>query len=219
MMTRIEPNRGNFALAEPFGLNIVGQMKSPFLIALVALLCGSCTRADTPAPVPALRVIAAPDGSAILRISFVGEEKPRSVATVLKYDTPSQTYRKSTEFTLRNELAPRDAVITNDGRFIVTFDDWIGVGRTSNVVVVYRGTGEFVRAWRLEDVFSEDERKKFISSTSGTWWRGDVALIENERQSPMVFINPETRSVLLDRERKIGRPVIFDVEKMTFKKE
>jgi hypothetical protein len=165
-------------------------------------------------------VVASPDGTALLRImpGRQGEDGRSAIATVLKYDATSGGYQKAAEFPLRNPWSPHTAAITSEARFIVTFDDWAAIGRTENVVVIYRGTGEFVRAWSLADIFTEDERKKFASSVSSTWWRGDVELLENRVQSPVVFIRPETRMALLEKDRKIGPTVLFDVVKMTFEK-
>lgn len=166
-------------------------------------------------------VVASPDGSALLRIlpGGWGVEGSHATATVLKYDVASSGYIKVCEFALRNAASPTAAVITNSAQFIVTFDDWGEMGRTANVVVVYRGTGEVVRSWNLADIFSEGERTKFISSTSSTWWRGDVALLENRSQTPLVFIYPETRMMLIEgKSRKMGRLVVFNVEKLTFEK-
>ncbi len=194
-------------------------MRALLAFSLCTLLLSSCSRADSWGA-PTLKVIASPDGSALLRISpgRWGEEGSHATATVLKFDAASGGYQKVTEFALRNSAAPHAAVITNSAQFIVTFDDWAEIGRTGNVVVVYRGTGEFVRSWSLADIFSEEERKKFTSSVSSTWWRGDVELLENRVQSPVVFIRPETHLALLVRDRKVESTLVFDVVKMTFEK-
>jgi len=162
-----------------------------------------------------LKVIASPDGSALLRITpgRSGEKESHATAVVLKYDAASGGYQKVTEFPLRNPVAPHEAVITNGAQFIVTFDDWAEVGRTENVVVVYRGTGEVVKSWGLADIFSPEERKKFTSSVSSTWWRGNVELLENRTQSPVVIIRPEARMMPQN-----GPPVLFDIAKLTFEK-
>lgn len=194
-------------------------MRTPLAVAALAFVIAACSRADSWIA-PTLKVVASPDGTALLRIvpGRSDQERGRAIATVLKYDASSGGYEKAVEFRLRNPSSPHAAVITNDARFIVTFDDWAGIGRTENVVVVYRGTGEFVRAWALSDIFTDDERKRFISSTSSTWWRGDVELLENRVQSPIVIIRPETQMAQLEKDRKAGPTVLFDVVKMTFER-
>ena len=174
-------------------------------------------RADTPSP-PQLRVVASPDGSALVRITpgRWGDANPLPAsATVLSFDHATGDYRKVATFALRNPVAPHTAVITNQGRFIVTFDDWAGVGRTPNVVVVYRGTGEVVRAWSLADILSEAERKRLISSTSSTWWRGEVSLLESRAQPATVIIQPYSPLLPIGGYKK-GPTLLFDVEKLTF---
>lgn len=163
---------------------------------------------------------ASPDGSALLRIApgKPGEGTPAAIATVLEYDPNSGDYRKIIDFPLRNAWAPHAAVITNGAQFIVTFDDWGQLGRTENTVVLYRGTGEFVRAWKLSGIFSEEERKRFVESASSTWWRGDVELLESEFQSPVVIIRPETPIISDREERRVAPTIWFDVVKRRFEK-
>jgi len=185
-----------------------------FLATVIAFLLISSSRADSWLAA-SLKVIASPDGSALLRITpgQSGEKESHATAVVLKYDAASGGYQKVTEFPLRNPVAPHEAVITNGARFIVTFDDWAEIGRTENVVVVYRGTGEVVKSWSLADIFSPEERKRFTSSVSSTWWRGNVELLENRTQSPVVIIRPEARMMPQN-----GAPMLFDIGKLTFEK-
>jgi len=181
------------------------------------LLCtlASCSRADTWPP-PTLNIVASPDGTALLRITpnFREGENSKALATVLRYDAPSGDYRKVAEFPLRNNSSPHEAVITNDGRFVVTFDDWAAMGRTENVVVVYRGDGAFVKAWALQDIFTAEERKLFASSTTSTSWRGKITLLEARSRDPIVFIQQELQQP--DQGRKVEKTVLFNVAKLTF---
>ena len=71
---------------------------------------------------------------------------------------------------LRNPEGPGTAVITNDGRFLVTFDDVCQAGLTANAVVIYdleRGT---TFAHRLDEFLPEsyrENRSPSISSIRG----------------------------------------------------
>ena len=184
----------------------------------LSLAVAACSRGDTWPP-PTLKVVASPDGSALLRILPARPDQGGSAqAALLKFDPATGSYQKVREFALRNPAAPHDVVVTNNGAYVVTFDDWGGLGRTANVVVVYRGTGELVRAWKLEEIFTPEERKHFSSSTSSTWWRGEVSLLENSRQSPLVIIQPETRMAVLDRKRLVGPALYFDIVKLEFRR-
>jgi hypothetical protein len=191
-------------------------MKTLRLIPLFAALLATYGRADTWSAAP-VQVVVSPDGSALLRVS-PGKQDSHASAVVLRYDPQSGGYQKAAEFQLRNPVAPHAVVITNDGKYIVTFDDWGEIGRTENVVVVYRGTGEYLKSWALNDIFTNEERRKFTSSVSSTWWRGEVNLLEDRDQIPIVFIQPDTRMARLDKDRKAGDVVFFVVTKMTFQK-
>jgi hypothetical protein len=140
---------------------------------------------------PEPSIVASPDGSALLRIdpgdwpAKQGSTTRAARATVFLYDAPSRSYRVAKSFTLRNPVAPSKAIISDGGGYIVTFDDWEQMGCTANVVVIYRGSGELVKAWALEDIFSPSEIKRFGPSSinaSIRGWRGDsVAFIRDEK--------------------------------------
>lgn len=188
---------------------------------ILALMLTGCALGDTPAPAR-LEVKVSPDGSALLRITpnQGGDKSQRAVATVLKYDVTSGGYRKVVEFQLRNKLAPYMAIISDDARFIVAFDDWGEVGRTENAVVAYRGTGEFIRAWKLAEIFTDEEQKKFRQSTSSTWWHGEVRPGTNADGRQIVTIDPPLRLFELPADKAAGwqKTVIFDLATQSFEK-
>jgi len=78
---------------------------------------------------------------------------------------------------------PSKAFISNGAQFIVTLDDWEPEeGSTPNAVVVYLETGELVKSWSLEDIFSKKEIGRFgfvASDVPARRWRGDPAGIAN----------------------------------------
>lgn len=172
------------------------------LIALVSLASTVCARAYV-APVPAVVIVASPDGYALLRIdpgigapgtwhSQPGVSPRPAQATVFRFDPASKTYRTMTTFTLRNPVAPKTAVISDGAEFIVTCDDWDPeIGCTSNVVVVYRGSGELVKAWALDDIYSPAEIKRFGHVPSNVplrRWRGERVSFITDSKGPSVWI-------------------------------
>jgi hypothetical protein len=185
-----------------------------------AILLALPVRAESWAA-PTIRIIGSPDGSALLRITPAESGKPeaRATAAVFKLDARTGNYLRTATFSLRNPIAPHEALITNGARHIVTFDDWAAIGRTENVVVVYRGTGELVRAWSLTDIFPESERKAFFSTMSSTRWRGDVALEETPGRPPLAIIRPETLMTLADKSRKVGPLLLLDLARLKFEKQ
>lgn len=73
---------------------------------------------------------------------------------------------------LVNEVAPVTAAVTDDGAFVVTFDNWHQVGRGENVVVIYGAKGDLVRSLSLEDILPETYIAALPRSVSSTSWKG-----------------------------------------------
>jgi hypothetical protein len=104
------------------------------------------------------------------------------------------THFKKVEFPLVNEVSPVAALVSNDGRFVVTFDNWHSVGYGDDVVVIYRTTGDLVRKFALQDLLTEGDIEILPHSTSSIWWGGDhyvddaknmlVLKIVSNRKSP-----------------------------------
>jgi len=187
----------------------------PFLAVLFALT--ACGRADTPAP-PHIEVVASPDGGDLVRIVPSRQDGDMAKAEVMRFDGVTGSYTKTAAFALRNPIEPARTVITNGGGFIVTFDDWGQIGRTRNVVVVYRGDGQFVRAWSLHDIFPAEEIEEFVRSVSSTWWRGEVTLMSDLSGSPVVLIAPYVDRMGNGKGRTVGRWLIFNIKAGTFSK-
>lgn len=79
-------------------------------------------------------------------------------------------YAKKTEFSLVNEVAPVDVLISNKGEYIVTFDNWHSVGYGDNVVVIYRTDGKIIKKFGLEDLLTDGDIEMFPVSASSRWW-------------------------------------------------
>jgi len=74
------------------------------------------------------------------------------------------------QFPLRNEVAPVKAGITNDGKYLVTFNDWHSMGYGENVVVLYRSDGRHIRHLSLADLMTESDISKMPHSVSSIHW-------------------------------------------------
>ena len=57
---------------------------------------------------------------------------------------------------LSNKAAPIDVLVTDDGRHVITFDNWYGVGYGDDVVAFYSG-GRQLAKYSLEQILSERE--------------------------------------------------------------
>ena len=144
---------------------------------------------------PGIIIVASPDGGALLRIDpgpWMASEPARpAMASVFRYDPQSKSYRLSTTFTLRNRVAPDVAIISNDATYIATCDDWDQIGCTPNAVVLYRGSGECLKAWSIEDLFSPGEIRRFgpfAMNAPSRYWRGSFIQFITDSKGPALSI-------------------------------
>jgi len=77
------------------------------------------------------------------------------------------------EVKLVNEISPVSALVTDDGKYVITFNDWGRLGYGDNVIVIYDSTGVVAKKFSLEDILSEDELLLIPHTVSSIWWGGD----------------------------------------------
>jgi len=82
---------------------------------------------------------------------------------------PDRSYGLVADVTLQNPVSPTDAVVSNHG-YLITFDNWHNVGY-GKVVAIYEPGGRGVRAFTLEQLYSEEQLEKIPLSVSSRWWR------------------------------------------------
>jgi hypothetical protein len=74
---------------------------------------------------------------------------------------------------LDNEVAPVSVLISDRGDFVITFDNWHGVGQGDNVVAIYDGkTGALIKKLGLTDFLTESDIDNLPASTSSIHWHG-----------------------------------------------
>ncbi len=72
---------------------------------------------------------------------------------------------------LVNSYSPVSAIISNTGKYVVTFDNWHHVGYGDNVVVIYGAQGKLLFKYALEDILTDKEIKNSVPHTvSSRWW-------------------------------------------------
>ncbi len=81
-------------------------------------------------------------------------------------------YEQLSEFQLLNEVAPVSALISDDGRYIVTFDDWHMRGYGDTVVVIYRTDGTVINSLALRDFLTVEDIYELPHSISSIQWSG-----------------------------------------------
>jgi hypothetical protein len=95
---------------------------------------------------------------------------------------------------LLNSVAPVAVLIPDSGQFVVTLDEWHGVGTTSQAVVIYGAMGELVRSFALEDLATESEISKMFHSTTSIWWRGRVHFSPDEKTLQIELLHTQAVS-------------------------
>jgi len=80
---------------------------------------------------------------------------------------------------LVNITAPCEIIVSNDGKSIVSIDDWFSRG-TKHAMVIYNETGEAIVDFTLKEIspFPLDAYERTISSI---WWGGRAEYLDNER--------------------------------------
>lgn len=81
---------------------------------------------------------------------------------------------------LVNEVSPVSALVSADGRYVVTFDNWHSVGYGSDVVVIYGPSGRLIRKLSLEDLVGPQRAADFPRSVSSIWWSGEHRFASDE---------------------------------------
>lgn len=74
------------------------------------------------------------------------------------------------EADLSNRVAPVSALVSADGKHVVTFDNWHSVGRGDNVVVIYGQAGKLIKKLAVSDFVDAALERRLPISVSSTWW-------------------------------------------------
>ncbi len=109
--------------------------------------------------------------------------------------------------TLRNEVAPVSALVSNDGAHVVTFDNWHSVGFGDNVVVIYSADGAVVRSFRLDDLLPADYIRALPRSVSSLWWHGEHRFSPDGRQLLLAIVVPNDEISAFDPRETIDMAV------------
>ena len=83
----------------------------------------------------------------------------------------SRKWKVVWEKRIANYIAPVSALVRDDGKYVVTFDNWGTVGYGPYVVVIYEARGHLVRALALSDIVPADYVEALPHSVSSIQWR------------------------------------------------
>jgi len=81
---------------------------------------------------------------------------------------------------LPNGTRPVDALVHDEGKWVVTFDDWAHLGRSNNTVVIYDHLGVKIRGLALEDMLTTTKRLNLPKSVGSTWWRISAEFVKGQ---------------------------------------
>jgi len=80
---------------------------------------------------------------------------------------------------LVNKISPNTAMVTNDGEFVITFDEWWHTGYGDNVMVVYGKNGKLLKKYKLGEI-APPKTIEFLKTESSTiWYQGVETYSEN----------------------------------------
>jgi hypothetical protein len=81
---------------------------------------------------------------------------------------------------LINHVSPTTALVSNDGGYVVTFDNWYSAGYGADAMVYYNNVGDLIKRHMLEDI-SPIPINNFRRNISSMWWRCGEHFIDNYR--------------------------------------
>jgi hypothetical protein len=94
-----------------------------------------------------------------------------------------------------NDISPTNALVTNSGKYVVTFDNWYETGVGSNVVVIYNANGKLVRSFSLMDLMSQEKINQLPRSVSSIQW-GFNHYIHQDQETLVLNIADSSPGVL-----------------------
>ena len=71
---------------------------------------------------------------------------------------------------LLNDVAPVAAIVSDDGKFVATFDNWHSTGYGPHALVIYGPGGELIKKLGLFQFLQESEIEKLSRSVSSVGW-------------------------------------------------
>ena len=107
--------------------------------------------------------------------------------------------KKLWKIQLDNEVSPVSAIVSNDGNYVITFDNWHGVGYGDNVVAIYNGlTGKLIIKLGLTDFLTESDIYNLPASTSSIHWHGTHQINYEKKQLILKVVKPSKKEEFFD---------------------
>lgn len=92
---------------------------------------------------------------------------------------------------LVNEVAPVSALVSNNGDYVITFDNWHGVGYGDDVVSIYNAqSGKLIKKLGLSDFLTESDIYSLPASTSSIRWHGTHEIDYDKNELVLKVVKP-----------------------------
>ena len=181
------------------------------LLAMFLLIGAQTARPDS-CVLPSTTGYVSDDGTTVVRIEFGWPEDlgpaPRQmqmptkcVARIARWNEKERSYRFLRSVVLRNRIGPSTAIISNDARFLVTFDEFCESGMSENDVVIYDFEKEITISCAIEDFLPKAYRESLHRSVSHIDWRDAHPYLNDEDRYVRIYPSSNTKadfSVVVD---------------------
>lgn len=102
--------------------------------------------------------------------------------------------QKRWEINLLNEVAPVDVLVSDQGDYVITFDNWHNVGYGDDVVAIYSASnGRLIKNFGLSEFLTEPDISSLPSSVSSIWW-GDEHFIDRANRQLVLQVTKGKRT-------------------------
>jgi hypothetical protein len=108
---------------------------------------------------------------------------------------------------LVNDVSPTSALVADQGKYTVTFDNWHSVGFGDDVVVIYDAAGKRVRSMALTDFLPQDYVQALPRSVSSLHWGYQHRLADNDETLLLRVVVPDGES----RGHREEEPTFLDI--------
>jgi len=102
------------------------------------------------------------------------------VGSLMKYFEQSKSYLPIWTRPLSNIVSPVSAMISDDGKYVVTTGEWYGGGHAAIAICIYNSTGKLIRSLTATDILGEERINYVPASSTITFW-GKVKEIDTKR--------------------------------------
>ena len=127
------------------------------------------------------------NGKYVARVVPAWGERRNQAPTVTVFEDNTEAGEQRWTATLSNKVSPVEAIVSDDGEFVVTLDNWHRVGYGEDVVAFY-GKGGQIKRYSLEEIAGDVVEnlgegrffRLFDHSVSSRWWRGHSLMFFDE---------------------------------------